>query len=560
MRHKWLLPSLLAGICFVTTLDCGFVYDDLYHVVHATQALGDTSLTNLIRAVTTDIWTFSTSSHREDLQQSSVYYRPGQSLFLMLTFAYAGTKAWLWHLTSLLIHAIATCLVYFVILRSLRQNNIDNEASALVCASVFAVHPVQSESVAWIAASSTPLAAVFILLSLLAYLKVKEHKLWLAVSAASYAVAIFTKELAITLPLLLLGYELFILDKTPSTKAWFKRCVVYSLPFIAVTLTYLLIRYKIIGILLSVDATNPNFPDFPPMSRQMQLYTLPKVLFTYLKNLALPLWLSPFYPVYPIKQPDLLNFYLPLLVVVACLAILTIASLRSFEIRLATIWLLVPLVPALEIKAFKLEHLVFDRYLYLSVVGFGLLISYLARQLANKLNKSEASRTASLLSGVIASLLLAMAINQNFIWENEWTYWSAAYRAVPQSCVANIEMGRLSIDRGLRKEAITYLEQARTACPLSTAFNFQLAILYIENQEYEKAKAELLHLLKHAPNKATAAVYYDLALIYEIEGTLSSAKVFYEKAIEKSPDSEIASQAKQRLKLLQATADQRPKD
>ena len=110
-----------------------------------------------------------------------------------LTFWLNGSTPFEYHLVNLLLHIAVVCL-----LLGLLQNLIPLEA-AFAAALLFAIHPIQSEAVAYIFARGTLLATLFCLLSWRAWLRVQN---WVAV--AWFAAALLSKEECVTFPLVLL--------------------------------------------------------------------------------------------------------------------------------------------------------------------------------------------------------------------------------------------------------------------------------------------------------------------------------------------------------------------
>src|SRR5205823_1963645 len=117
---------------------------------------------------------------------------------MMINYSYAGLEPWKWHLTAVLLHVIASMLAYSLLLATLRWSNKKdceqvNRLLAGVGASCFAIHPAQSESVAWIAPYVQSLCAIFLFGPLLAYLRARRDEQiswsWLHAGAGLYVLA-----------------------------------------------------------------------------------------------------------------------------------------------------------------------------------------------------------------------------------------------------------------------------------------------------------------------------------------------------------------------------------
>jgi protein O-mannosyl-transferase len=136
---------------------------------------------------------------------------PGIRPLLKLTYAFnwiAGAGAFGFHLFNVLVHA-ANAVILFYLLRTLRKERMD-DIVPFAAALLFALHPVQTEAVTYISGRSVSLMALFYLGSVLAYMRADSMSCpwrWRAGSAVLFAMAVLTRETAVTLPLALLLVE-----------------------------------------------------------------------------------------------------------------------------------------------------------------------------------------------------------------------------------------------------------------------------------------------------------------------------------------------------------------
>ncbi len=569
----YLIAPLLAFCCFVNTLEYGFVYDDFYHVVKAGSVFDDWSIANLKRLLTTDFWSFLTQNLSDEEQKKSVYYRPFLLLCLMANYAYAGATAWKWHITAILLHVVATSFAYQLLLTTLlRIKSAVSEKQAhwltLIATIVFAVHPLQSESVAWISAYANALMAIIIFSSLLAYLKARsqinnnQRIFLLLLSVLLYSLALLTKETGMLTALLLFCYELILLKEELSWRKHLTRAFILGLPFLFVTLLYFFLRFKFLGAINS-EVFSIDFPEFSNITQETQLFTLPIIIFSYLKNIIFPVSLSPFYPVAHVFQPNLENFYLPLLLLLVIAIFLIIVIWRNLIARLGFIWLFVALLPTLNISAFTPEDLMHDRYLYFSLLGAGLLLAEgfrtLNSYLITKENKESNIKISfwplrpslTVVLAVLLIVMMASAIKQNHIWESEWSFWLAAQEGFPNSCIANKELARLSFAENLEDQAINYYEQAKNTCPYSINVLQKLGLLYARRGDFKQAEAGLQKVIQISPHpNITSNAYYSLAIVYRLKKDKEQAIKSYQKAIEFNPTGSNAKKAQRNIEEL----------
>ena len=198
IRCRWGLAAVLliaatAG-AFLPALGCGFVWDDLSLVVDNRLA---GSWANLGAAFSTDLWSSSGVEGRV-----SGYYRPLQVVSLMVDRGLWGLSTAGHHLSSLVWHLLAVG----ALLALLRQ--LVSPAAALLGAALFAVHPVQVETVVWVSARSGSMAAAASLAGLALLVPVEAGRRRLAGGGALLLAAMFCKEHAVFAPLLLLLLDL----------------------------------------------------------------------------------------------------------------------------------------------------------------------------------------------------------------------------------------------------------------------------------------------------------------------------------------------------------------
>jgi Flp pilus assembly protein TadD len=126
-------------------------------------------------------------------------YRPGLTLSLMLDRAWSGRSPWGYHLTNVLIHS-GCCLLLFLLLSLLGGS----PPLAWALSAWFAVHPALVPAVAWIPGRNDTLMAMWLIASLIAWLKYSARPggIWLAVHWIAGGLALFTKETALFFPIL----------------------------------------------------------------------------------------------------------------------------------------------------------------------------------------------------------------------------------------------------------------------------------------------------------------------------------------------------------------------
>ncbi len=205
-RIQMILAAILALFLSIYlwsgALSCGFLLDDFLHLDYVNRAFhGDQAdfLNNF-----TGNWANS------PLMQS---YRPLVSVSFFLDYLFYGSNAWGYHLSNLLLHfacALLTGLLAFE-LTGLMGNRL--KASAAIWSMLlFAVYPLHLEATAWIVGRVDLLSTLFYLASLFAYLRFRllKEKFYFFASLVSFALAFVSKEMAVTLPLVITACEILL--------------------------------------------------------------------------------------------------------------------------------------------------------------------------------------------------------------------------------------------------------------------------------------------------------------------------------------------------------------
>src|SRR5947207_10558506 len=206
------------------------------------------------------------------------FYRPAFLLWMRFNFLLNGSAPWGWHLLSILKHILVAALLGSLVWKLLRDS-----AAALSSATLFALHPAHTESVSWVTVPD-PLVGAGLLVALLSYFQylhapavneqvrrtkgkkrpnpetTKSGK-WLLASVAAYFAALLAKETAIVFPVVIFAVSLNSSAipsasqdppdrNVPSSGTW-KRLLRHTLPFIAATGLYLLLRFNALGVVVS---------------------------------------------------------------------------------------------------------------------------------------------------------------------------------------------------------------------------------------------------------------------------------------------------------------------
>ncbi|MDY6862709.1 MAG: hypothetical protein SV062_06940 [Thermodesulfobacteriota bacterium] len=207
------------------------------------------------------------------------YFRPLISLSFFMDILLWDIKPMGFHLTNIIFHILTSILIFRLATFIFKEN-----LTAFLIALIFGIHPCHMEAVAWICCRTDVIAGFFYYFSLFTFLKFrqekeKRHFPLFPFSLILYICALLSKEMAITLPLVLIVFDrLYSSGEKDSYSLYIriKKSILYYLPFFIVTIVYLGIRFKIFGGLGSVpypfshSLLRPGFSFF--VFRNMTLY------------------------------------------------------------------------------------------------------------------------------------------------------------------------------------------------------------------------------------------------------------------------------------------------
>lgn len=519
--ERLLVAAILAisGLAFANALDGQFVYDDRLQVLKNPTL---DSLSNIPKMFTQGVWQFLNLS---DANVSGPYYRPIFNIVLIINRHLFGLEVTGWHLVSIALHLCVVFLVY----RLARRWGLTLEVAA-ASALLFGLHPVHSESIAWVSALPDPLAAVFILSSLLLYEQYydnagirKPTKLYVSVALALFAMA--SKEVAVIYPVFLVAREALGRPRENYSELA-ARVLKRTAPFFGVVVGYLLMRYYVLGFL------RQDQPQSAGISFFQVLITIPSILFSYVRMLVAPYPLAVLYDNRYVDSVTDPRFWAVALVI-AILAIgIWWAVRKNTTALLACAFMVVFIGPALNLKAFRPEEsLLHDRYLYLPSVGFCILVAMGFDWLSTAF--SQRRRVFIGATAIVGGILLVMTFYQNYSWQSEFTMTDYAVRAAPRRPFIQNYIGAYHAEQRRFPEAeVAY----RAALDLDPKYYDSLSNLGdIYREQGNPREAEKYYLEAISDGAPYAETYYNLAISYVAENRLAEAEQPLRRALEIRP-------------------------
>ncbi|MBK7409795.1 MAG: tetratricopeptide repeat protein [Saprospirales bacterium] len=286
----------------------------------------------------------------------------------------------------------------------------------MITAGLFAIHTLQVESVAWMAGSmKVGSYALFSLASMLVYLHYLDKRKWsqLALSLGLFSLACMCKEQAVVLPVLLLG-----IDYVKRRNLLSKEVILEKVPFFIVALIFGLVTMNVADEMRGTDQALPYTILERTLfaSYALTAYTLKHIL---------PVDLSTYYIYPPLGNTPAFYYLTPFLFLAMLVGFFYAWKKDQRLIVFGLAFFLVNVVLTILSQIFSVRDVMMaDRYIYLSTIGFFLILAWWATQLVDKKPANRTLVYGGLL--VYGLVLTAMTYQRCGVWKNSITVFTDA--------------------------------------------------------------------------------------------------------------------------------------
>ncbi len=420
-----------------------------------------------------------------DVGATQQYYPVLHTAFWVLHKVF-GDQTLGYHLINIALHGLSACL-FVVLLQRLRV------PGALLAGVIFALHPVQAESVAWITELKNTLSGLWYLLAAIAYLRFDVERRWglYAIAIGVFALAILTKSVTATLPAALL----VVLWWQRGSLRW-REDIALLLPFVALGIAAgmltVWVEREYIG------ASGPAF-DFTLIERVL---LAGRAVVFYATTLVWPVNLSFVYPRWEISQAVWWQYLFPLgvlLVVVWCWT-LRMKTRAPLAVALLFIGTLFPALGFFNVYPF-IYSFVADHFQYLASLS---LIAAVAACVTMWVDKP-------VVLIVIAAVLGALTWRQSQEYVSADVLYSATIERNPRAWMAHLNLGWLRLQRGEIDAAIRDTENALRLEPNLPQGQNNLGSAFRTLGRFDEAERAYREALRLAPN--TLDTRYNLGLV-----------------------------------------------
>jgi tetratricopeptide (TPR) repeat protein len=427
------------------------------------------------------------------------FYRPLMNIGYLLCHEVFGLRPFGYHLANLLLHAAVVGAVFL-----LTKRMFENRSLALVAAALFAIHPIHSEAVAWVGASPDLELGFFYLLTFWLFADVARpggsfsYAAQLAMTA-SFVLTIFSKEPAVTLPVLATIYEHFYRPDRRGTRPLqkFQRYAVLW----ALTGAYLLFRVRVLGALSSGSNVHP-------LNWYETLLSALVLLGQYLWKLIWPVGLRIFCPFHaPLStfDPRVLG---GLTAFAVCILLFRYFWRHAKPLSFGLLWLLAPLAPVLNVRWMPVAAFE-ERYLYLPSVGFCWLAGWVFLRLRERASARGAawSRTFTAATAILAALCLLRIVTRNRDWRDNLTLYTNTLAACPDAYYVRRDLGLVHWKDGDDDSAEREWREALKTGPRHAPTWSSLGLMYLRKQNYSQAVDFFKKALEADPANPDARLY-----------------------------------------------------
>ena len=438
------------------------------------------------------------------------------------------------HFTSLLIHAANAVLLFLLLMYATGRIG-----PSLLVAALFALHPINVESVAWVAERKNVLSTFFFFGALIAYCWYARKPGWLRylAFAALFALGLMSKPMVITLPFVLLLLDYWPLGRvrgSPAGALWIpqaplSRLLMEKLPLLALSAASA-------AITMQAQQAGGAVRSTAQFSLGVRLENAVVAYATYLWKMIWPAHLAPLYP-HPGDSLAVWQVAISAMVLLVVTGVVMRFRSRRYLLT-GWLWFLGTLVPVIGLVQVG-DQAMADRYAYIPLVGIFIMIAWGAADLADSRQMGFGGRMIP-----AACVLLAICFatsRQLSYWSSNYDLWTHALAVTDRNFIAQNNLGGALLLLGKPDEAYSHFQAAAEINPNDPMSHSNLGAYLQEHGKLSEAMAQYDRTISLTSDAGLlAATYSNLGAAYRKLGEDEKARDSYDQALRLNPNQSSA--------------------
>jgi protein O-mannosyl-transferase len=467
-------------------------------------------------------------------EDTGIANRPIINFSLAINYAISGYKVWSYHAVNLIIHIMATLTLFGIIRRTILISKINlNKTESLLfsfaCALLWGLHPVQTQAVTYIIQRCESLMALFFLLTIYSALRgwqAESSKRWHLLAVMFFLLAIFSKEVAIVCPILLISYEWVFRRKNP-LRSIKESPFLYSGLLLGCFITFIIV---ISGNTLVTRTYQRSYVLVDYWITQCE------VIFHYLR---LTVWPSDLVIDYgcPMAKVSEIWLFITGILLLLCLSVWSFYR-RNVAGFLGTCFFLI-LSPT---SLIPLNDIAFEHRIYLPIAAVIILmmgiIFGIYKWLQNNFKSSKYLNHSSLFLIILiicTGLILGfLTYQRNGDYRSEITIWSDTITKRPNNFRGYHGLGLAISKKGHLDEALKYLLYARRINPSDSRVNIDVGAIFLLMNRPNESIPFLREAMRITPKNPKTYNNMGIALVQT--GMLKEGIYHFSEALRIKPD------------------------
>lgn len=466
----------------------------------------------------------------------SNYWRPLLMVSFAIDHSVGGLSPLIFHFQSICWHLLSAFLVYVFVRKviGLTAHADADPASAnfasLFAALLFALHPMQTEAVTYVAGRADPMHSALLLGSLLLFIRVmratKVRWLDLLLSVLLFAAALMTKERAVVMALILPLVYWVLRSKFVGG---FKRFFLVGLPYAATFFIYVALRFTVLHFSDTFDPGAEDSIGAPGVGQKIQAllkaFAYYHRLFLWPDNLRMErIFAAPA----SVLDPWVVG---GVALLIGWLALAWACRRKQPAVTFGSLWFLAVLAPSIHVL--PIQGILYEHWLYLPMLGWALVFGIAGSKLLS--SKRTVIVTVTLvLAGIILAALLVRTMVRNRDWREPVTFYEKTIAQGGATTRTYTNLGISYDDAGEHEKAVAAYGKALELSPELFVVWYDLGNSYVDMKRMPEALAAFENARKFEPSFVPA--WTNAISVLAHEGKMEEALVLAQEAEKVNPN------------------------